>query len=73
MVHVGTKLVNKVNGLTATVKDITRNGVYILSAEAVYVGFANTCEKPFMKTEKKEVDINLLNKYIKDGTWQIKQ
>lgn len=71
MIFKGNKLRNTINGLTATVEDITRNGVFILCVEAVYLGFSNICEKPFMKTERITVDKRLMQKYIDDGTWKV--
>lgn len=70
MICVGTELVNKVNGLRAVVKDMTRNGIYVLSSESVHLGFSNICENPFMSTEDIKVESNLLNKYIRDKVWE---
>ena len=71
MILKGYKLKNTINGLNATVEDITRNGVFILCAEAIYLGFSNICEKPFMGTERITVDRRLMQKYIDDGTWKV--
>ena len=71
MILKGCKLRNSINGLNATVEDITRNGVFILNAETVHLGFSNTCKKPFIRTERMSIDSKLLHKYIDMGTWKV--
>lgn len=71
MIFKGNKLRNTINGLTATVEDITRNGVFILCVEAIHLGFNNICDKPFIKTERITVDRKLIQKHIDDGIWKV--
>lgn len=73
MVPVGTELINTINGLGARIKDITRNGMYIVEIEFIYLSFKNTCKNPLKKTKEIIIESNLLNEYIKRGVWKIKE
>lgn len=71
MIFKGDKLKNTINGLNATVEDITRNGEYILVAETILLGFGNTCERPFMKTDRMAISKKVMQRNIDDGTWKV--
>lgn len=71
MIFKGDKLRNSINGLTAIVEDITNNGVFVLSTEAIYLGFSSICEKPFIGNERITIDTKSMQKYIDIGTWEV--
>lgn len=71
MIFKGYKLKNTINGLNATVEDITRNGEYILVAETILLGFGNTCERPFVKTDRMAISKKVMQRNIDDGTWKV--
>lgn len=70
-IYVGMKLINKINGLKATVKDISVNGVVILETTALHLGFEKMTDKVEEITERVETSRMLFDKYISDGVWEI--